>query len=207
MESSRPTKKRKTQVRFDEDDDDALLKEVLAANPFEGERGGKTAAWAAVASALALDVDARRCRERCSLLLTDFKAKMARSAAASGIDEEHTERDDLLADVLELFEDAETVEEEEKQAKEAKQRDDGRADAMRDEAMTGMKGRTSKHDKFAELMAHVKERDEFARTVKLKKVANEENRIALERERLALEKEERMAFIEIMRAMAARIPQ
>eukprot|EP00644_Phytophthora_capsici_P008821 jgi/Phyca11/14089/fgenesh1_pg.PHYCAscaffold_6_\ len=148
MESSRPTKKRKTQVRFDEDDDDALLKEVLAANPFEVERGGKTAAWAAVASALALDVDARRCRERCSLLLTDFKAKMARSEAASGIDEEHTERDDLLADVLELFEDAETVEEEKKQAKEAKQRDDERADAMRDEAMTGMKGKTSKHDKF-----------------------------------------------------------
>ncbi|KAF4037447.1 hypothetical protein GN244_ATG10490 [Phytophthora infestans] len=123
MESSRPTKKRKTQVRFNEDDDDALLKE----------------------------------------------AKMARSAAASGIDEEHTERDDLLADVLELFDDAETVEEEKKQAKEAKQRDDERADAMRDEAMTGMKGRTSKHDKFAELMAHVEERDEFARTVELKK--------------------------------------
>ncbi|KAF4038317.1 hypothetical protein GN244_ATG09569 [Phytophthora infestans] len=122
MESSRPTKKRKTQVRFDEDDDDALLKEVLAANPFEVERGGKTATWAAAASALALDVDARRCRERCSLLLTDFKAKMARSAAAS-----------------ELFEDADTVEEEKKQAKEAKQRDDERADAMRDEAMTGMK--------------------------------------------------------------------
>ncbi|KAF4038494.1 hypothetical protein GN244_ATG09368 [Phytophthora infestans] len=120
MESSRPTKKRKTQVRFDEDDDDALLKEVLAANPFEVERGGMTAAWAAVASALALDVDARRCRERCSLLLTDFKAKMARSAAASGIDEEHTERDDQLADVLELFEDAETMEEEKKQAKRAK---------------------------------------------------------------------------------------
>ncbi|KAI9990143.1 hypothetical protein PInf_020569 [Phytophthora infestans] len=169
MESSRPTKKRKTQVRFNEDDDDALLKEVLAAKSFE--------------------------------------AKMARSAAASGIDEEHTERDDLLADVLELFDDAETVEEEKKQAKEAKQRDDERADAMRDEAMTGMKGRTSKHDKFAELMAHVEERDEFARTVELKKVANEENRIALERERLALEKEERMAFIEAMLAMAARIPQ
>ncbi|KAG1709335.1 hypothetical protein DVH05_019981 [Phytophthora capsici] len=143
MESSRPTKKRKTQVRFDEDDDDALLKEVLAANPFEVERGGKTAAWTVVASALALDVDARRCRERCSLLLTDFKVKMARSEAASGIDEEHTERDDLLADVLELFEDAETVEEEKKQAKEAKQRDDERADAMRDEAMTGMKGKPS----------------------------------------------------------------
>ncbi|KAI9979523.1 hypothetical protein PInf_005193 [Phytophthora infestans] len=185
MESSRPAKKRKTQVRFDEDDDDALLKEVLAANPFEVERGGKMAAWAAVASALALDVDARRCRERCSLLLTDSKAKMARK----------------------LFEDAETMEEEKIQAKEAKQRDDERADAMRDEAMTGMKGRTSKHDKFAELMAHVKERDEFARTAELKKVANEENRIALERERLALEKEERLAFIEVMRAMAARILQ
>ncbi|KAG1686444.1 hypothetical protein DVH05_004870 [Phytophthora capsici] len=150
--------KRKTQARFDENDNDALLKDVLAANPFDVMRGGKTAAWAAVASALALDVDARRCRECCSLLLTDVKAKMARSGAASGIDEEHTERDDLLADVLELFEDAQTVEEEKKQTKEVQQRDDERADAMRDEAMTGMKGKTSKHDKFSELMAHVKER-------------------------------------------------
>jgi hypothetical protein len=102
MESPRPSKKRKTQVRFDDADDDALLKEILAVNPFQVERGGKTVAWAKVAAALALYVDARRCRERCTLMLSEFKVKMAKSAAASGIDEEHTEKDDLLANVLKL---------------------------------------------------------------------------------------------------------
>ncbi|KAE9081149.1 hypothetical protein PF006_g27168, partial [Phytophthora fragariae] len=119
MESPRPPKKRNTQVRFDDADDDALLKEILAVNPFQVERGSKTAAWATVEAALVLDVDARRCRERSTLLLTEFKAKMAKSAAASGIEEEHTEWDDLLANVLELSEDAEALRDEKKQEKEA----------------------------------------------------------------------------------------
>ncbi|KAG3086494.1 hypothetical protein PI124_g17516 [Phytophthora idaei] len=119
----------------------------------------------------------------------------------------HTERDDLLANVLELAEEAETARDEKTQEKEAKQRDDERADAMHDEAMTGMRGRNNKHDTFIELMAHIKERDEFARALELRKVANEENRLALERDRLAIEKEKRMALIEVMRAITIRLPQ
>ncbi|KAE9263684.1 hypothetical protein PR003_g33069 [Phytophthora rubi] len=207
MESPRPPKKRKTQVRFDDADDDALLKEILAVNPFQVERGSKTAAWATVAAALVLDVDARRCRERSTLLLTEFKAKMAKSAAASGIEEEHTERDDLLANVLELSEDAEALRDEKKQEKEAKQQDNERADAMREEAMNGMGKRKNKYDSFTELMTHVKERDEFSRALDLRKVANEEKRLALERDRLSLEKEERMAFIDVLRAFTSRLPQ
>ncbi|KAI9981881.1 hypothetical protein PInf_009661 [Phytophthora infestans] len=62
---------------------------------------------------------------------------MTKSAAVSGIEEEHTESDDLVANVLELFEDAEAARYDKKQQKATKQRDDERADAMRDEAMTG----------------------------------------------------------------------
>ncbi|KAE8912757.1 hypothetical protein PF011_g30831 [Phytophthora fragariae] len=105
---------------------------------------------------------------------------MAKSAAASGIEEEHTEWDDLLANVLELSEDAEALRDEKKQEKEAKQQDNERADAMREEAMNGMGKRKNKYDSFTELMTHVKERDEFSRALDLRKVANEEKRLALE---------------------------
>ncbi|KAG4058853.1 hypothetical protein PC123_g6204 [Phytophthora cactorum] len=44
METTHPPKKRKTQVRFDDDHDEALLHEILAVNPFQVERGGRTAA-------------------------------------------------------------------------------------------------------------------------------------------------------------------
>ncbi|KAG3091822.1 hypothetical protein PI124_g16920 [Phytophthora idaei] len=145
-----------------------------------------------MASSLELDVGARRCRELCTLLLAEFKTKMAKSAAASGIEEEHTERDDLLANVLELAEEAETARDEKKQKKQSKQRDDERADAMRDESMAEVRGIKNKHDTFIERMAHIKERDEFACALELRKVANEVNRLALERDRLAVEKEERM---------------
>ncbi|KAE9061150.1 hypothetical protein PF006_g31480, partial [Phytophthora fragariae] len=130
-----------------------------------------------------------------------------KSAAASGIEEEHTERDDLLANVLELSEDAEALRDEKKQEKEAKQQDNERADAMREEAMNGMGKRKNKYDSFTELMTHVKERDEFSRALDLRKVANEEKRLAVERDRLSLEKEERMAFIDVLRAFTSRLPQ
>ncbi|KAF4038725.1 hypothetical protein GN244_ATG09255 [Phytophthora infestans] len=73
-----------------------------------------------VPSALGLDVDARRCRERCTLLLSEVKANMAKSAAVSGIEEELTERDDLLTNVVELFEYAEAARDDKKQEKAAK---------------------------------------------------------------------------------------
>ena len=97
MDLTPSAKKRKTQVRFS-DDDDELLKEILATNPFQAERGGKTSAWTTLSAELTLDVDARRGgggRERCMLRLSEFQANMTKSAAASGIEEDHTERGDL----------------------------------------------------------------------------------------------------------------
>ncbi|GMF23570.1 unnamed protein product [Phytophthora fragariaefolia] len=83
------------QVRFKDCDDEALLHEILASNPFQADHGTKTAARAKVAATLERDVDASRCREHCTLLISDFKTKMVKSAAASGIDEEHNERDNI----------------------------------------------------------------------------------------------------------------
>ncbi|KAF4038786.1 hypothetical protein GN244_ATG09122 [Phytophthora infestans] len=119
-----------------------------------------------VVSALVPDVDARRCRERCTLLLSAFKAKMTKGAAASDIEKEHIERDELLANVLELFEDAEAARDDKKQEKAAKQRDDKRANAM---AMSGIRGRNSKHVTFTELLTHVKKRYELTRALEMRK--------------------------------------
>ncbi|KAE9216098.1 hypothetical protein PF005_g9210, partial [Phytophthora fragariae] len=93
------------------------------------------------------------------------------------------------------------AEEEERKAenpaeKESKERDNERADGMRDEAMKGMKKRKTKGDILPALIEHVRERDEFNREIAIRTVANEENRLALERERLELEKKERAAFIQ-----------
>ncbi|OWY91120.1 hypothetical protein PHMEG_00040434, partial [Phytophthora megakarya] len=107
--------------------------------------------------------------------------------------EEYTERDDLLSDVFELHEDAENVRDEKKRYKEAKVLEEERANVMRDEV--GVEQKKSKYDSFTELMVHVKERDEFAGAVEMRKVASEESRLALECERLGLEKEERVAFL------------
>ncbi|KAI9983448.1 hypothetical protein PInf_007479 [Phytophthora infestans] len=55
-----------------------------------------------------------------SALGLDVKANMAKSAAVSGIEEELTERDDLLTNVVELFEYAEAARDDNKQEKAAK---------------------------------------------------------------------------------------
>ncbi|KAE8912368.1 hypothetical protein PF005_g15877 [Phytophthora fragariae] len=151
-------------VRFDDCDDETLLQEILTANPFQVNHGTKTAARDEVAVPLGLDVVARRCRERCTLLVSHFKAKMDKNAAASGIDKYHTERDDLLANV---FENSEFIRDEKKQANETKEQDAKRADTMRDDTMEGMGKKKSKHNSFKELLGHAKERVEFARPVEL----------------------------------------
>ncbi|RLN87527.1 hypothetical protein BBJ28_00024082 [Nothophytophthora sp. Chile5] len=110
---------------------------------------------------------------------------MAESAAASGIGESHSAMDALLADMLELHE-AETARaEERKHNKVNEQREDDRAD----EAMIGMKKRS--HDFLPSLMTHIEERDALDREVELRKVANEERRLAIESELIKLERGEK----------------
>ncbi|KAE8890880.1 hypothetical protein PF003_g24968 [Phytophthora fragariae] len=106
--------------------------------------------------------------------------------------------------------DALAAEEEERKAenpaeKESKERDNERADGMRDEAMKGMKKRKTKGDILPALIEHVRERDEFNREIAIRTVANEENRLALERERLELEKKERAAFIQLFGSLTTKL--
>ncbi|KAG6587055.1 uncharacterized protein IUM83_02737 [Phytophthora cinnamomi] len=75
---------------------------------------------------------------------------MAKSAVASGINDEHTEKGDLLVNVLDLLDDAEALCDEKKPKNDAKQRGNERSDAMREEAMSGMSKRKNKYDLFTE---------------------------------------------------------
>ncbi|GMF51420.1 unnamed protein product [Phytophthora fragariaefolia] len=156
MKPPNPPKKRKTQERFDGCNDEALLQEILAVNPFQADNGTKTAAWAKVAATLELNVDARQnCRECCILLPSATKPKWPRAPPPV-------------------------------QTRKTKEQDAERADAMRNEVMKGMSKRKSKHDSFKELIEHAKERDNVTRSVELRKVSNREKGLALDPERLAL---------------------
>jgi len=71
---------RKKQVRFSQYDDLALLREVLAKNPFKN----KLKAWVDIASTITesrphMQVDARRVRERTYLMVDNYKKENAKS--------------------------------------------------------------------------------------------------------------------------------
>ncbi|KAE9146682.1 hypothetical protein PF006_g8579 [Phytophthora fragariae] len=174
---SSTTRKRKPQIRFSAEMGTVLLQEVLAHNPFEAGRGSKTAAWAQIVDAVGFGVDA-------VVLVAGFKSKIAASEKASGVEERKAENP---------------------AEKESKERDNERADGMRDEAMKGMKKRKTKGDILPALIEHVRERDEFNREIAIRTVANEENRLALERERLELEKKERAAFIQLFGSLTTKL--
>ncbi|KAG9398999.1 hypothetical protein AC1031_012377 [Aphanomyces cochlioides] len=103
-------KKRKTQVNITSESDLVFVKEAIARNPYAAEYGKKREVWDEVASVVGthfvgLDIDGRRCRERC-MLLSDAYAKHQKSMERmSGMEEEVAEIDEYLAEILELRED------------------------------------------------------------------------------------------------------
>ncbi|KAE8981826.1 hypothetical protein PF006_g22649 [Phytophthora fragariae] len=198
-------KKRKDPVRFTDETDAALLTEVLAHSPYGAERGSKTAAWGREAAAMVIDVDARRCRERCADILDELAARMRASERGSGLAESHTELDDLLANVAELCEEEEAHQEEKKQLRDKRNEDDERAETMRDEAMVGMKKRKVRHDVLPDLIAHVKARDEANRSLEERKVVNEEARLVIDRARLEQDREERKALIDLLHCITVKV--
>ncbi|EGZ24669.1 hypothetical protein PHYSODRAFT_325763 [Phytophthora sojae] len=98
VEEAPPTKRRKTMVRFTDELDFQLIQEAQARNPYGKDYGKKTQAWADVAAALEVDVDGRRCRERCNQLVDAYEAKQKASEKRSGPCEEYTPKDECLAE-------------------------------------------------------------------------------------------------------------
>ncbi|KAG1710581.1 hypothetical protein DVH05_013307 [Phytophthora capsici] len=143
--------------------------------------GKKTQAWADVAAALAVDVDGRRCRERCSQLLDAYEAKQKASERRSGPCEDYTPKDECLAELLEMREMELLLKTDKKQQKDQQQQEDEQAIAMRDAAMAGMKRGQKKggeSQQRQQLLAYLEQRDGVAHELDKRKIANEEKRLS-----------------------------
>ncbi|KAG7491655.1 hypothetical protein MATL_G00006350 [Megalops atlanticus] len=101
------TTPRKRQVRFSARHDILLLREVIAQNPFSSKEPGRI--WARVGEIItaalqdeSFEVDARRCRERTTLLLDYYKKQDFASLRRFGTERLYAQKEDLLHEVLEL---------------------------------------------------------------------------------------------------------
>ncbi|XP_052692861.1 trichoplein keratin filament-binding protein-like [Crassostrea angulata] len=187
----------KKQIRFSENDDLSLLKEVLAKNPFKDRTK-----WSEISDTVSRGsfvVDGRRVRERTNLMLDHHKKSNAESKKKSGVVEEYDEKTALLDDILELKEEEEKVKETEKEKKSA---DDQKGKDVRKRALENLskdeeenqtpKKRTSSTNVMEYLQTKVNIENENKREEL--KLRSEELR--LERERFELEREERRERIE-----------
>jgi hypothetical protein len=131
--------RRKKQFRFSEEYDKALLTQVITVFPFSLAHGKKTDGWKKIATSLrasGMDLDHRRCQERTDLLLSSFRKSENESRRKSGVDENYTELDILLTDLVEMLDDLEANNE--KKARQMKQ-DEEAAERIRDAALQDLK--------------------------------------------------------------------
>ncbi|CAK4655083.1 hypothetical protein LEN26_014529 [Aphanomyces euteiches] len=207
-------KKRKTQVRFNSESDLALVKETIARNPYAAEFGKKREVWDEVASAVGahfagLDIDGRRCRERCMLLSDTYAKHQKTMETMSGVEEEIAEIDEYLAEILELREEESRRASNRKQAMKSKEQiDQDIGAAIRDEAMKAMSQRKKKdvsksfNSDLVEIMARrdttAKEIEENRLRIEERRLAIEEKRAASEEQRYELEKQERIALLNLI---------
>lgn len=103
-------KKHKKQFRFSSTDDERLLTQVIAIFPYGLGHGKKIEGWKKVSTALnsiGIGVDHRRCNERTSILIENFRKAESTSRRLSGVDEKFTETDRLLSELVEMIDYAE----------------------------------------------------------------------------------------------------
>ena len=106
----------KKPARFTPNFDIAPFKEVVAQNPFT-QKNSKPKWIQIVAKINALLLETRNdivftergCKDRLKILLNAFKKETLASLKASGTEEEYTERDQLLTEVIELIEEKENT--------------------------------------------------------------------------------------------------
>ncbi|KAE8899458.1 hypothetical protein PF005_g4375 [Phytophthora fragariae] len=97
---------------FSAEEDLALLRQALSNRPFLRERGKTLAAWDALAAQLVSDANFTRgklsgktAQARFDKLVTQKRQQNAVALAASGVDEEETEKDVLLDELIALIDD------------------------------------------------------------------------------------------------------
>ena len=137
-------------IRFLPAMDIHLLKQVSALAPYEASHGRTLAAWDAVATNLKqvdstsfAKANGRNCKARADLLIAKFKKEEMESLKKSGTEEEYTEREQLLEDIVAAKEDADDVANQARSEREAaakrKAADEKIADDLRDASLTTMR--------------------------------------------------------------------
>lgn len=213
-------KKRKAQVRFDNESDLVLVKETVAKNPFAAEYGTKGAIWSEIANVVGacfpgLEIDARRCRERCSLLADDYAAKQKQFITLTGIDEEILEIDEFLAEILELREEELRRSNKKKNVQKSKdQMDQEVGIAIREKAMETMGKREKKESRSSidpDILTLLAKREDTKKELTDSRNKLEERRLthekrfALDEQRFEIERKERLALLELMAKLAERL--
>ncbi len=107
-------------ARFREEEDLKLLEEVIRVRPFDAKQGGKATAWNDVSTKLSANgqtFTARACMDRLALLLKWHKSFQDESARASGVEEEHTVKLNLIDEIVQLKEEAKELHDKQKASK------------------------------------------------------------------------------------------
>jgi lysyl-tRNA synthetase class I len=103
-----PAKKKR--ARFRDEEDMMLLQLVCKHTPFLTPKGQIGAVWDTIRDELnkdtCMEFTTRACSDRLTCLLKWYDSFCASSAKASGVDEEHTEKMDLLEEIKQLRNDA-----------------------------------------------------------------------------------------------------
>ncbi|KAG9410428.1 hypothetical protein AC1031_018468 [Aphanomyces cochlioides] len=99
--------------RFSDEEDISLLRKVNAKLPFQAGRGRVMESWTTVAEALNSQedfvrpgFDAKRAMNRFTILLDTHRNAVKMSARASGVAEEYGEKEELLDELLNVYDEA-----------------------------------------------------------------------------------------------------
>ncbi|XP_052090746.1 putative uncharacterized protein DDB_G0271982 [Mytilus californianus] len=198
------TPARKKQARFSVADDIKLLREVTLDNPFRNK--GK---WIEIGEKLSTTtflIDGRRARERTNLLITQFKKDNRENLKKSGINEEYSERESLLEEVIGLMEEEERKKDadKEKTASLEKASLDIRKRAL--ETLTPTKDcdaeeaiRPKKSKSSNNILSYLQEKKEVEMEIRKEEMEMKKQQLQFEREKFELEKNERRQRMDIER--------
>ncbi|XP_062578388.1 uncharacterized protein LOC134240297 [Saccostrea cucullata] len=185
---------RKKQVRFSDQNDIKLLREVLSKNPFE-----EKSKWAEIASKLPMDVDTRRVRERTLLLIEQRRKHNKSSLKKSGVDEEYGEKENLMDEAIDLFDEEE---QKKKTLKTKAEKEENIGKDIRKRALENLTPTTSDEDlrkmpkKGSAVVNYLKDKAEAEMATKKEEIALKKEELKLERDRFEIERLERLQRLE-----------
>ncbi|XP_056009994.1 uncharacterized protein LOC130051676 [Ostrea edulis] len=192
---------RKKQIRFKPEDDLRLLREVVGSNPLRNKNK-----WAEIAEPLSTStfiLDSRRVRERTNLLIEQHKRETREHLKRSGVDEDVSEKTNLLDDVIELKNEEER---EKKEEKEKKDRSENLGKEIRKRALECLTPKKNdecdlpvlkKKNSQTYLVDYLKEKSENEISMRKSEMEVRKEELKLEKAKFEMEREERMQRMEI----------